>query len=120
MALILERAGITLDPETPVNCVARDGWDPLRTRLEGDTSRLPTLQFFRDHAYIYVGSPGDKDPLYPTMEGKSLMVDYDLSEDGQVPEYLGGTLQSLSIFRFMMVEMAGEEERGVFELDPVI
>ncbi|MBU1238622.1 hypothetical protein KJ865_02840, partial [Myxococcota bacterium] len=117
---LLELAAIDLPDDTPVNCIARDGWDPLRSRLEGDVSLLPTLAFFRDHAYIYVGSPGEKDPLYPTMEGKSLMVDFDLASDEEVPAYLGGTLPAINIFRFMMVELVDEEHRGILELDPVV
>ena len=116
---IFALAGITQPDEIPVNCVARDGWDPLRTQLGGDTSKLPTFAFFRDHAYVYVGSPGEKDPLYPEMEGRSLIVDYDLAEDGEVPAALGGTLAAIGMFRWKMVEKLDETRRGVFEIDPV-
>jgi hypothetical protein len=112
-------AGIDRPDETSVNCVARDGWDPLRTRLGGDTSKLPTFSFIRDHAYVYVGSPGDKDPLYPEMEGRSLIVDYDLADDSEVPAGLGGTLVSIGMFRWKMVEKLDETRRGVIEIDPV-
>lgn len=120
VSTILQRAGLTLDDATPVNCVARDGFDPLRTRLGGDTSKLPTFATLRDHGYVYVGSPGDKDPLYPEMEGRSLIVDYDFATDGEVPAALGGKLASLGMFRCKMVEKVDDQQRGVFELDPVV
>jgi hypothetical protein len=82
---IFARAGFTADDDTPVNCIARDGYDILRGRLNSDTSRLPTFGFLRDHGYVYVGNPGDKDPLYPQMEGRSLMVDYDVTDDAPFP-----------------------------------
>lgn len=116
---ILILAGIDQPDETPVNCVARDGWDPLRTRLGGDTSKLPVFSFVRNYAYVYVGSPGDKDPLYPEMEGRSLIVDYDLADDSEVPASLGGTLASIGMFRWMMVEKLDETQRGIIEIDPV-
>ncbi|MBN2725133.1 MAG: hypothetical protein JXR95_13800 [Deltaproteobacteria bacterium] len=114
---IFSLAGISLPDETPVNCIARDGYDPLRTKLEGDISKLPTFGFLRDYGYIYVGNPGDKDPLYPEMEGKTLMVDYDIEDEGEIPEYLGGTLASLGIFRWMMVEYMDENQFGIFEMN---
>jgi hypothetical protein len=117
---ILSQAGVTQADETPVNCVARDGYDPLRTKLDSDTSKLPTFAFLRDHGYVYVGSPGDKDPLYPTMEGKTLMVDYDMTGDADVPAYLGGTLASIGMFRWKMIEKVDAAQRGVIELDPVV
>jgi hypothetical protein len=115
---IFERGSITAEDDTPVNCVARDGWDPLRTRLDGDVSLLPTFAFMRDHAYVYVGSPGDKDPLYPQMEGRSLIVGYDLESDAEVPEHMGGSLAAMGLYRYMMVEKVDETQRGVFEVDP--
>jgi len=117
---LLALAGVEADDEAPVNCIARDNFDPLRSRLQGDTSLLPTLAFFREHAYVYVDSPGEKDPLYPTMEGRSLAVDFDLTSDEEVPAYLGGTLPAINMFRFKMVEMVDETQRGVFEIDPVV
>lgn len=117
---ILDKAGLSVPDDEPVNCVARDGYDPLRTRLEGDTSLLPTFAFFRDHGYVYVGSPGDKDPLYPEMEGRSLIVDYDLTGDSDVPDYLGGELGALGLFRWKMVEKLDDQQRGVFEIAPVV
>jgi len=115
---ILARAGVSASPASPVNCVARDGWDPLRTRLGGDTGGLPTLDFVQRHAYVYLGHPGDKDPLYPEMEGVSLCVDYDLGADEEVPASLGGTLRALAMHRWLMVERYDEEARGVIEIDP--
>jgi hypothetical protein len=117
---ILTKAGIEEEDDAPVNCVARDGFDPLRTKLSGDTSKLPTLSFMRDFGYVYVGSPGDKDPLYPEMEGKSLIVDYDVSADDEVPEYLGGAIASIGMFRWKMIEKIDAETRGVIEIDPVV
>jgi len=117
---ILDQADITADDDTPVNCVARDNFDPLRTKLGNDTSKLVQFAFFRDNAYVYVGSPGDKDPLYPEMEGKSLIVDYDIDSDGDVPAYLEGTLAGLGMFRWKMIEeIESENVHGVIEIDPV-
>ena len=117
---IFDNAQIDLPRDTPINCIARDNWDPLRTRLENDTSKLPTFGFLLDYGYIYAGNPGDKDPLYPEMEGKSLSVDYDLAGDEDVPEYLGGTLSSLGMFRFLMLEEYSATKFGIIELDPQI
>lgn len=117
---ILEKAEITAADDMPFNAIGRDGYDPLRTRLEGDTSKLPTFAFVRDNAYIYVGFPGDKDPLYPEMEGKTLMVDFDLEDDVEVPEYLGGALSTIGMFRWKMVEYIDETTAGLFEINPQI
>jgi hypothetical protein len=87
---IFDAAGIDAPDNTPVNVISRDGWDVLRKKLGGDTAKIPNFEYFRDYAYVYVGSPGlkdpslpvdepgnfAKDPLYPAMEGKSLCVDY--------------------------------------------
>jgi len=115
---ILEKGAITAYDVTPVNCVARDGFDPFRTKLAGDATKLPTFAFLRDYGYVYVGSPGDKDPLYPEMEGRSLIVDYDLSADAEVPASLGGKLTALNMFRWKMVEKVDDGQRGILELDP--
>lgn len=117
---ILARAGITISEDTPVNCVARDGFDPLRTKLANDTAKLPTFGYLSDHGYVYVGSPGDKDPLYPEMEGKSLIVDYDAASDAEVPAHLGGKLASLGMFRWKMIERIDDQTRGIIEIDPVV
>jgi hypothetical protein len=114
-------ADVGVTDDTPVNCVARDDFDPLRTRLDNDTTKLVKFSFFRDHGYVYVGSPGDKDPLYPEMEGKSLLVDYDVDKDADVPAYLGGTLADIGMFRWKMIEEVEKENvRGIIEIDPVI
>jgi hypothetical protein len=117
---LLAKAAVTAGDSAPVNCVARDGWDPLRTQLGNDTSRLPKLDFVRDRGYVWVGNAGDDDPLYPEMEGKSLRVDYDLSGDGEVPLYLGGSISGLSKFRWKMLEKVDAEQRGLIEIDPVL
>jgi hypothetical protein len=117
---ILDKAGIEEDKDTPVNCVARDSFDPLRTKLSNDTSALPTLAFFRDYAYVYVGNPGDKDPLYPDMEGRSLIVDWDIASNEEVPESLGGAVSAIGMFRWKMVEKVDDKTFGVFEIGPVI
>ena len=117
---ILAKAGLSEPDTTPVNGVARDGFDPLRTKLAGDQSKLPTLAFLRDKGYVYVGGGGDKDPLYPEMEGRSLLVDYDLAGDADVPAELGGLLSSLGQFRWKMIEKLDEQTRGVIELAPVV
>jgi hypothetical protein len=119
-SLILAKGGISAADTTPVNCVARDNWDPLRTQLGNDTSLLPKLDFVRDDGFVWVGNAGDDDPLYPEMEGKSLRVDYDLSGDNEVPTYLGGTVASLSKFRWKMVEKVDDTQRGLIEIDPVL
>ena len=117
---ILAKTGVTTTEDAPVNCVARDGFDPLRTKLENITTKLPTFAFLRDHSYVYLGSPGDKDPLYPTMEGKSLIVDYDPATDAEVPAYLGGKISSLGMFRWKMIEKVDEQTRGIIEISPVV
>jgi hypothetical protein len=117
---ILDKAEIEVSDDTPVNCVARDNYDPLRTRLENDTTKLIKFDLFRDRGYVYVGSPGDKDPMFPEMEGKSLIVDYDVDEDADVPDYLGDTIASLGTFRWKMIEKIDDETRGIIELDPVV
>jgi len=117
---ILARAGVTAADDVPVNCVARDGFDPLRTKLANDTTKLPTFAFLRDYGYVYVGNPGDKDPLYPTMEGKSLIVDYAVASDAEVPPSLGGKLASLGMFRWKMIEKVDAVTRGIVEIGPVV
>ncbi len=120
LSAIFERAGITAEDDTPVNCIARDGYDVLLARLGGDTAQLPTFAFMRDHGYIFVGSAGDKDPLYPSMDGKTLLVDYDLTEHAEVPEYLGGDIIGMSMYRYKMVEKIDAEQFGLFVIDPVV
>jgi hypothetical protein len=119
MSAILQKAGVTAGEDAPVNCVARDGYDPLRTRLQGDVLKLPRFAFVRDDGYVHLGSPGDKDPLYPDMEGKSLFMDYDLASDAEVPEELGTEISSLSAFRWKMMEKVDPHQRGTIEIDPV-
>ena len=117
---ILEQGDVTAPDEVPVNCVARDGWDPLRSVLQKDLAKLPSFAFLRDHGYVYVGNPGDKDPLYPEMEGKGLIVDYDLTSDAQVPANVGTTLAALNMHRWKMIEFVDATQRGVIELDPQV
>ncbi|MBM4319210.1 MAG: hypothetical protein FJ125_04440 [Deltaproteobacteria bacterium] len=120
MSELFARAAIAVADATPVNCVARDGYDPLRTRLGNDVSRLPSFGFVRDEGYVYLGGGGEKDPLYPLMEGKSLMMDYDLAGEGEVPAALGGTLPGIGQFRWKMLEKYDEQQRGLLEIDPVV
>ncbi|MBU1068499.1 hypothetical protein KJ975_02930 [Myxococcota bacterium] len=120
MSEIFTRAGITMDDSTPVNCIARDGYDVLRAKLGSDTAALPTFAFMRDHGYIYVGGAGDKDPLFPEMEGRTLMVDYDLTEDVEVPQNLGAGILAMNMYRYKMVEKVDAAQRGLFELNPVV
>lgn len=117
---ILEKAKIAAPDEVPVNCVARDGWDPLRTVLQNDLAKLTTFSFLRDHGYVYVGNAGDKDPLYPEMEGRTLIVDYDLGAADQLPEYLGDNLAALNIFRWKMLEKYDATQQGTIEIDPQV
>jgi hypothetical protein len=117
---ILAHGAVVATDDAPVNCVARDGFDPLRTKLANNTTKLPPFAFIRDHGYVYVGSPGDKDPLYPTMEGKSLIVDYDVASDADVPAYLGGKISSLGMFRWKMIEKINDQTRGIIEISPVV
>ncbi len=119
-AHIFAKAGITAADDTPVNCIARDGYDVLRARLDEDVSRLPTFEFVRDFGYVYVGNPGDKDPLFPAMEGRSLMVDYDIALDAEVPIHMGDSLLAIAQFRFKMVEKVDDQAKGIFEVDPVV
>jgi hypothetical protein len=120
LSAILTRAGVSMDDATPVNCIARDGYDVLRARLGSDTTRLPTFAFMRDHGYVYVGNAGDKDPLYPEMEGRTLLVDYDLTEDAEVPEHMGAGILAMNQYRYKMVEKISENQRGLFEINPVV
>ncbi len=118
---ILTKAEIGTDMNAlPVNCIARDGWDPLRIRLDGDLSKLPTLSFLREFGYVYVGSAGDKDPMYPNMDAKTLMVDFNLTSNDQVPEALGGKIASIGFYRWKMVEKISDSVKGLFELDPTL
>ncbi len=117
---VFTRAGLTFDDTTPVNCIARDGYDVLRAKLGSDTAALPTFAFMRDHGYIYVGGAGDKDPLYPEMEGRTLLVDYDLTEDAEVPAHMGGTILGMNMYRYKMVEKVDDAQRGLFEINPVV
>ena len=78
------------------------------------------MLFRSDHGYIFVGSAGDKDPLYPSMDGKTLLVDYDLTEHAEVPEYLGGDIIGMSMYRYKMVEKIDAEQFGLFVIDPVV
>ncbi len=114
---ILDLGALSVPDSAPVNCVARDDWDPLRTVLQNDLAKLPTFAFLRDHGYVYVGNPGDKDPLYPEMEGKGLIVDYDLTSDAQVPAHVGTTLAALNMHRWKMIEFVDATQRGLIELD---
>lgn len=121
LSAIFARAGLSADEQTPVNGIGRDGYDPLRTRLGGDTSQLPDFGFVRDEGYVYLGGGGEKDVLhYPEMEGRSLMIDYDLASDAEVPAELGGMLSSIGQYRWKMMEKLGDQERGVLEIDPVV
>lgn len=104
--------------DKPMNCIARDGYDPLRTRLKKDASLLPTVGFMRESAYVYRCSPGSKDPLYPEMEKKSLCVDFNLTEESQIPENLGKTWADLSKHWWQMVETIDQDTKGIFEIDP--
>ena len=117
---ILTKAALSTADTTPINGIGRDGFDPLRTMLGNDTTKLPHFDYFRDHGYVYVGSPGSGDPMYPAMEGKSLMVDYDAGADTDVPAYLGATLSGLGKFRWKMMEKVDDQHEGVLEIDPVI
>lgn len=117
---LFARAGITAGDDTPVNCVARDGYDVLLAKLGSDPTRLPTFAFMRDHGYVYVGGAGDKDPLFPEMEGKTLLVDYDLTEDAEVPAHMGGTILGMNLYRYKMAEKVSDSARGLFVIDPMM
>jgi hypothetical protein len=126
LSQILDKAGITADDSLPVNLIGRDGYDALRVKIQ-DTAKLPTLGFMRQYAYVYAGDPGSKDPLYPELGSNSLIVDYNLASDADVPAYLGGTIASLSTLRMKMMEKIdtadfGEPDgvaQGLVEIDPV-
>ncbi len=121
---ILTKAGISvgasISVDTPVNCVARDNFDPLRTKLGSNTTKVPHFDFFRDYGYVYVGNAGSGSPLYPTMEGKTLIVDYNVASDDEVPDYINnaGTIASLGMFRWKMIEKVDDQNQGIIELDP--
>ncbi len=131
---IFVAAGIDMPDSTPVNIIGRDGWDPWRTVLACDPAKLMTFGYLRDFAYVYVGSPGfkdpaypgvdPKDPLYPAMEGRSLCMDYnhDSILGAQAAASAGGMeIESegcFGQFRYKMLEKVSDEARGIVEIDP--
>jgi hypothetical protein len=119
-SVILTKGDLSADDATPVNFIGRDGFDPLREMLSSNVTKLPHFDFVRDHGYVYIGSPGTKDPMYPLMEDKSLFVDYEAGADSDVPAYLGASLSGLGKFRCMMLEKVDEEHHGIVEINPVV
>jgi hypothetical protein len=138
LAVIFEAAGIDLPDSTPINFIGRDGWDPWRTVLGCNPDKLMTFGYLREHAYIYVGSPGlkdpslpvdapgnfAKDPLYPAMEGKSLCLDFDFEDilAAQATASVGG-MEVLpegcfGQYRYSMLEKYSETMFGIIEIDP--
>jgi hypothetical protein len=132
---IFAAAGITASDSTPMNFIPRDGFDALRKIFAGDTGKLPPFAYYREYGYVYVGSPGfkdpsnasvetAKDPLYPEMEGKSLCVDFNHDT------IIGAQAQAASMgmdcspsgcfgtFRYSMIEKYDETMYGLIEIDP--
>jgi len=135
---ILDAAGITAPDSTPVNFTGRDGWDPWRTVLGCNPDKLMTIGYLRQYAYIYVGSPGlkdpalpvdapgnfAKDPLYPEMEGRSLCLDFNFESilDAQAAAFTGGMEVMpegcFGQYRYSMLEKYSEAMFGIIEIDP--
>ncbi len=138
LAVIFEAAGIDLPDSTPVNFIGRDGWDPWRTVLGCNPDKLMTFGYLRENTYIYVGSPGlkdpslpvdapgnyAKDPLYPAMEGKSLCLGFDFEtvEGAQAEAYIWGmecpAEGCFGQYRYSMLEKYSGSMRGIIEIDP--
>ena len=135
---IFAAAGIDVPDSTPVNFIGRDGWDPWRTVLGCNPDKLMSAGYLRQFCYIYIGSPGlkdpslpfdapgnfAKDPLYPEMEGRSLCLGFDFENilDAQVFAFIGGMeLPAEGCFgqyRYSMLEKYSESMRGIIEIDP--
>jgi hypothetical protein len=135
---ILDAAGINLPDSTPVNFMGRDGWDPWRTVLGCNPDKLMTIGYLRQYGYIYVGSPGlkdpslpvdapgnfAKDPLYPQMEGRSLCIDFDFESilDAQAAAFTEGMEVApegcFGQYRYSMLEKYSETMLGIIEIDP--
>ena len=129
MSDIFARANITADDEVPVNLVGGDGFDVLRGKYKNDKAKLPHVDFMRAHAYIYAGDPGSTHKGYPFIGNDSLIVDYDLASNADVPAYIGDGIAALSMLRMKMMEKAnghdyGAEDLGEYygliEIDPVV
>lgn len=138
LAVIFEAAGIETSDSTPVNFMGRDGWDPLRTVLGGDTGRIMNFGYLREFGYIYAGSPGlkdpslpvdhpdnfAKDPLYPEMEGRSLCLDFDHENVLDAQVYASASGMEIDLvgcfgqFRYSMLEKYSDAMFGVIEVDP--
>lgn len=129
MSDIFTKAGIKTDRNVPINLIGGDGFDPLRGKYKNDVTRLPHADFMMTYAYIYSGNPGNKHPGYPDIGSDGLMVDYDLANDRQVPDDLGGTLAALSVMRMNVMEKADPNDYGrsdlqayygIIEIDPSV
>ena len=129
MSDIFAKANITADDEVPVNLVGGDGFDVLRGKYQNDKSKLPHVDFMRAHAYIYADDPGSKHKGYPFIGNDSLIVDYDLASNADVPAYIGDGIAALSMLRMKMMEKANGQDYGaddlgeyygLIEIDPVV
>jgi hypothetical protein len=103
-----------------------------------DPLKIPTFAYYRDYAYVYVGSPGlkdpslpvdhpdnyAKDPHYPEYEGKSLCVDFnhDSVTGAQDQAAAMGLVVDgagcFGMFRYSMLEKINDAEYGIIEVDP--
>jgi hypothetical protein len=132
---IFAAAEINASDNTPISMIGRDGFDVLRQRLGGDTSKVPNFGYLANYAYIYVGSPGfrdpsnastetAKDPLYPEMEGKSLCIDFNHDTVIGAAEQAGAMGVDTSFdtcfgsFRTSMLEKYNDSLFGLIEIDP--
>lgn len=113
---IFRKANLTPDDATPVNLVGGDGFDVLRGKYKNDKAKLPHVDFMRAHAYIYADDPGSKHLGYPHIGNDSLIVDYDLAADTDVPAYIGDGIAALSMLRMKMMEKANGQDYGADDL----
>lgn len=116
MNTIFAKAGLNVADDQAVTFIGRDGYDVFRTKLKNDADKLPKFNWMKQYGYVYVGNGGNKDPLYPLHEGKTLNVDYDLAADNEVPENIGTAIGALSNLRALMIEKVDDSTYGLIEL----
>lgn len=113
---IFKKANITVDDDKPVNLIGGDGFDVLRGKGKNDLTKLPHMDFMRAFAYVYADDPGSKHKGYPYIGNDSLIVDYDLAADSDVPAYIGDGISALSMLRMKMMEKANGQDYGAEDL----